>query len=721
MRVYPVIMCGGSGTRLWPSSRPARPKQFLPLVERRSTFQQTALRAMGVGGAEALVVVAGAAHRPILEAQLAEIGLEGVLILEPAGRDSAPALAAAAAWVARRDSEAAIVALAADHHIPDAAAFVRAVDAAVDGAAGGAIVTLGLRPTHPETGFGYIRPEPGGEGLRKVEAFVEKPDEPLARRYMAEGYLWNTGMFIARAQALLDEIARFQPEIVHRVEAALGGAGPETSVAALGAEFLQAPKISIDYAVMERTQKAAVLPVDFEWSDLGSWEAVWSASPKDVHGNALAEGTEVLDAERCLVRAPAHVRIGLVGVADLAVVVEPDGVLVSHLGASQRVKALAMAGAARSPAPETIVDPARLDLAETRAWLGRWLRGAALPLWMTLGYDHAGEGFVEAIGQDGQATGAHRRARVQARQCFVYASAHSLGYPGPWLQLAERGWDAFVKRYRRPDGLFRALVDRGGEVVSDDVRLYDQAFALLALASLHQASGRADYRNQASGLLERLQGWRHEGGFREQGERPFQANAQMHLLEAALAWTEAGGGPEWTELAHSLAKLAAERFYLPNLGCLVEVFDSSWRPDAERVVEPGHQFEWAWLFHRYEALVGDSAHRPLVSALYAAGLAGRDAGRGVVVDELRDDLSVRSGAARLWPQTEWLKAACVVSAAETDTRLAAARALISYLMTPFPGLWRDRMMVDGRFADEAAPASSFYHLFCAVREIEAVA
>lgn len=725
MRVYPVIMCGGSGTRLWPESRASRPKQFLPLLGDISTFQETARRVMAVSGAETLVVVAGAAHETLIREQLSALGLSGSLLLEPKGRDSAPAIAAAALWVQRQDPEAAVVVVAADHHIPDEAAFTAAIEQALKAAAQGGITTLGLRPTRPETGFGYIRPAPDASPVKPVAAFVEKPDEARAVAYVADGYLWNTGMFIAKAAVLLDDIQRFEPEVRRQVELGMAQAVGEAGVVRLGPAFLEAPKISIDYAVMERTERARVLPVDFSWTDLGSWAAVWDASARDANRNVAGASVQAVQAEGCLVRAAPGIQVGLVDVSDLAVIAEPDAVLVTSLRSSQRVKELKAASQAQDADPFNRRSPLGMDLQEVRTWLRGWLATSALPLWSSLGYDHARGGFAELIEQSGRAAGTSRRARVQARQCFVLASAASAGFEGPWLTVAKQGWADFVRDYRKPDGFFRGMVDRQGEPLTDEVRLYDQAFALLALASLHAAEpDEPAYLAQAEQILGRLQAWRHGPGFREQGDRPFQANAQMHLLEASLAWAEASGGKPWRELAASLAQLAADRFFVRDAACLLEVFDADWRPaagDEGRFMEPGHQFEWAWLMHRYGRVVGDDTHQPLVGDLYRAGLTGIDAARRVAMDELWSDRTVRSANARLWPQTEWLKAACIAPASEEDTRLAAAHAMLRYLATPVQGLWRDKMTASGALVEEAAPASSFYHLFCAIRELDASA
>lgn len=332
MGVYPVVLCGGSGTRLWPASRASRPKAFLTLFGDRSLFQQTVLRVAPLAsGGGRLIVVGGLAHRGDVTGQLGEIAVEAQVLLEPVGRDSAAAMAAAALWVARTDPDGVLAFVASDHHIPDPAAFRAAVRTAAEAARRrGRLVLLGVKPDGPSTAYGYIRPS--GPGLSRVLAFAEKPDAAEAARRVAAGDLWNSGNFIVRARDLLAEIATFAPEVMAAVRAST----PRhvRPAALLGPTFATAPAISIDKAVIERTRRASVLPVDFVWSDVGSWDLVAALPPGP---DAL---TVLDDCQGCLVRAPSGVLVAGVGLRDVAIIVENDAVLVCDLSQAQGIKAL---------------------------------------------------------------------------------------------------------------------------------------------------------------------------------------------------------------------------------------------------------------------------------------------------------------------------------------------------------------------------------------------
>ena len=706
MAIYPVVLCGGAGTRLWPASRPERPKQFLDLVSESSLFQETVRRVAPLaadGGS--VLVVAGRDHAASIAEQLD--GASAVLLVEPAGRDSAPAMAAAAEWIARRDPAGVALFVASDHHIPDAEGFRSAAREGAAAAAGGRIVTFGVRPTDPSSAYGYIQPE--GPGLSPVKRFVEKPDRARAETYVADGYLWNSGNFAVRADVLLGELDALAPEVSHAVRAALPGSGE--GVVELGEAFLEAPRISIDYAVMEKSRRVSVLPVGFGWSDLGAWDAVAATGGAS---RGLWIGGDGDGAN--LVRAAEGMVIATAGVSDLAIIAEPDAVLVCHLSRSQEVKGLVERLRELSPAHLHGGTAGAASFADRARDFDRWMRLEALPLWATLGVDADG-GFREAIGRDGTPAAAFRRARVQARQAWVYAVAGEAGWDGPWRRLVQEGLDRFEATNRRPDGLYRTRVSATGEALDDTASLYDQAFALLAFAAAAGAgleparmAGRAHALREALARLALP-----NGGWREDAGHPHQANAHMHLFEACLAWEAVEPDGPWAAMSDAIAGLARRHFIDAEGGFLREFFDADWRPaagEAGSLVEPGHQFEWAWLLTRWGRTRDDAWAAEAAGRLYEAGLRGIDAARGVAVDELDDRLAVRSARARLWPQTERLKAALILGDRIPPAHAGEAlKGLQVYLERG--GLWRDKQEPDGGFVDEPAPASSLYHIAAA--------
>lgn len=719
--IFPVIMCGGSGTRLWPASRPSRPKQFIPLAGNRSLFQETVERVAPLAGAEgALVVVGGVGHHKTILEQLAEIGQRGIILLEPESRNSAPAMAAAARWTKQRRHDAVNLFVASDHFIPDRDAFRNAVEQASMAAAEGRIVTLGIAPTEASSAYGYI--EPAAAGLSEVRAFVEKPDAVTAAQYIANGYLWNSGNFIVRADVLHQEIERATAGLSEAVAASLEDAALDGDAILLGKQFATAPNISIDYAVMERTQRASVLPVDFEWSDLGAWDAVHASGEGDI-GLHLFE-----DAENCLVRACDGVMVAAIGVSNIGIIVEQDAVLVTDLKRSQDVKKVVERLKQLSPRHLDFQQPKEEDLADGAARFAAWMRQSALPTWCTLGQNSAG-GFEELLGQEGRRLAAARRARVQARQIQVYAAAGRLGWSGPWDTAVRAGLEWLDAKFLNPDGQVRTRLSSDGAPLDETVTLYDQAFYIFALASAHRVAPELASEDTAravrDGLLAKAPA---QGGLVEAGAHLYQSNAHMHLLEAALAWEEAGGDKGWSDLADRIVTLALTRFIDPETGLLREFFSKDWSPAPGldgSLIEPGHQFEWSWLLTRYGRARSDATSLEAAWRLFEGGLKGVDAKRGVAVDACDIAGGVRSARARLWPQTEWLKAAMILAAATDDARrdlcltqaARAQRALWRYL-TP-PGLWRDKMLENGKFIDEPAPASSFYHIMAAFAQVQA--
>jgi mannose-1-phosphate guanylyltransferase / mannose-6-phosphate isomerase len=340
-KILPVIMCGGAGTRVWPESRETMPKQFIPLIAESSTFQDSVNR-VADPIFDAPVVVTNWDYRFLVKEQLAEIGREARIVIEPARRDSGPAIAVAATLAARSDPETIVAVFASDHAIAKQDEFLAACAAAAEAATEGWIVTLGVTPSEPATGYGYIKPGAavGAGAALAVAAFVEKPNRDSAERYVADGFLWNSGNFFFRADVMLEELRSFEPQMADVAALALDRAKHDLGFLVLDRDaFTQSPKKSIDYAVMERTQRAAVVPADIGWSDVGSWDAVWKLSERDENGNSIFGEGVVTDSRNVHVRSTGLLT-AVVGLEDVVVVSTEDAVLVLARDQADKVKRL---------------------------------------------------------------------------------------------------------------------------------------------------------------------------------------------------------------------------------------------------------------------------------------------------------------------------------------------------------------------------------------------
>ncbi|MGH7012050.1 MAG: AGE family epimerase/isomerase, partial [Caulobacteraceae bacterium] len=404
---------------------------------------------------------------------------------------------------------------------------------------------------------------------------------------------------------------------------------------------------------------------------------------------------------------------------NLAIIAEPDALLICDLSSSQGVKRLAQGHAqAKAGAGEGS------GLKDHRAFFRRWLMVNALPLWWALGADRDVGGFHDGLDAEGAPTGLPHRARVQTRQTFAYARAGALGWTGPWREAVAHGAEHLARAFVRPDGLHRTLVGAGGAPLDERAFLYDQAFALLALA---ERGGECE--EEALGLLAALERvFRHSrGGFAEPDGERFLSNPLMHLFEASLAWTERRGakGP-WRALAEELAALALERLIDPGTGALAEAYNPAWRPLEETAVRvwPGHQFEWTWLLTRWMRLGGGAPALEAARRLHDAGNRGVVSG-GLVANAMDGAFRIVDRAGRLWPQTERVKAALGLAAFASGDQsrvleaeaAEAAGVLRRYLSVETPGLWVDVIDATGTLMPGAAPASSFYHLIGAAEAL----
>lgn len=367
----------------------------------------------------------------------------------------------------------------------------------------------------------------------------------------------------------------------------------------------------------------------------------------------------------------------------------------------------------------------------SRARLMRWLVEHAYPLWWSRGADRQHGGFYERLGQDGQPLNEPRRARLHPRQMFAFSLAGEVGRDGITEPAVAHALEFFLRHYERADRLIRACVAPDGNCVDDSVLLYDQAFALLGYATAYGVFNDQSLRQRAHALLSAVQGCLENpaGGFFEGPDRQLAvSNSHMHLLEAALAWQVVDHDVRWRRLAASIVELAVTKLIDTASAQIREFYTVDWQPaqgEAGLIVEPGHQFEWAWLLLRWYSSTGEARVAKLATKIIdAAESRGVDPSRDVAVNSLCLDGKVRDGRARLWPQTERLKAGCAAweltrAPRYLDIAQRSAAALEQYLLTETAGLWRDQMSARGDFIEEPAPASSFYHLVAAIAELNA--
>lgn len=375
-----------------------------------------------------------------------------------------------------------------------------------------------------------------------------------------------------------------------------------------------------------------------------------------------------------------------------------------------------------------------IDLANAHQALLKWLATRAYELWWTRGADHERGGFHERLHLDATPTDEPRRARLHPRQVFAYAHARDLGWPGSARHAVQHGLNFFLSRYKREDGFYRAKVAPDGTPIDDHIELYDQAFALLCFASAYSFCGEPRWRTEAYALLEHMR--KHlaratGGGFEESipSRFPLSSNSHMHLLEAALAWIKVDTNPNWLTLAIEVADLALERWIDPPSGAIGEYFDVDWRPAQAQgsIVEPGHQFEWASLLLHFSQYGADPRLTPAALRLIEFGETwGVDPQRRVVMNSCRMEGQREDAEARLWPQTERIKASCLATEVTGTSlylsqALEATQTLMRYLDTPVCGLWRDCLNVDDNFLEQPAPASSFYHIVGAAIALDRLA
>ena len=707
--VHPVILCGGSGTRLWPLSTPETPKQFKALTSDKSMIEETAERFAASADPTLSfttpLVVGSVKHRHLLEQKLPD----SRKILEPFGRNSAPAVAAACLAYKAEDL---ILILPADHAIGDVLAFHLAIAAAAKAAEDGAIVTFGIEPTHPATGYGYIKAKGAGELHLPVpvEKFVEKPDADVAQSYLdAGGYYWNAGIFLFRADIMLKALEVHAPEVLQATRAAMPNAADKVGTLDVKA-FAETPSISIDYAVMERAENVQTVPVNMAWSDVGGYPALHNlltetASDNHTHGPVLLQ-----NAHGMYVRSEGPT-VAVNGVSNLVVVATKDEVVITPMEDAQAVKSLGASVQNRRHAlglPQDLID-------EVRDWL--W---TAFEVWSEKAWDTEQGGFVEQLSMEGVPDlEAIRRVRVQARQVFSFAKAIEMGWPGAEKarELVDLGVDYLNTRLRHPDGGWVHTVRRDGTPIDERRDLYDHAFIILAGATAYQATGNETALQMADDAIAFIDAELkdHEyGGWFEgiPASLPRRSNPHMHLLEAMLAYHGATGCERALDRACECVRLFETRFFDPATNVMVEFFTRDWRVEApEAEYEPGHHYEWATLLRYYEKLTGHDTRSWRLRMMRSADLLSLNRRTGFAMNAMSSSGRVINDNSRLWHQLEMFRAYLLHPEIALRDRSSATLLSIhrSYLQGGPDGGWIDELNARGNAISKTVPASMLYH------------
>lgn len=733
-RIVSFVMSGGVGSRLWPLSREDNPKQFHDLAGDGSMLVKTVRRLTERPEGETPVfLIAAERHAGRIRADLAGIDLRGGgALFEPAGRNTAAAVALATLRTLAGFGDSLMLVVPSDHEISTVRQFWQSVEAGAAVAREGRLVVFGIRPMQPETGYGYIEVAADRNGIFDVSRFVEKPDLATAQRYVDAGnFYWNTGIFLFRASAMRDAFRAYQPAIWEAVEAAFEAATSDLSGLYMPIELYSAvPSISIDYAIMERAERIAMVPASFRWNDLGSWQSLLDIGAADENGNVIRGDVVAIDCENSYIRSEGRL-LSAIGLKDVAIVSTSDATFVAPVSHSQNVKKI-VEQLEKSGRLETRFTPAQDRVVESGAWRHRvqhWLFEETLPLWSTRGVDERHGGFYEALDFDANPLMKPKRMRTLARQVYAFAVAKARGWNGPAESLIAHGIAFMASKGRTDRGGWVRTLNVDGSVADPAEDAYDHSCVLLALAHAHMG-GNPDalaLGEQTFAFLDAHLEDSRMTGFLEtlDGESERRSNPHMHLLEAFMAWYDATGDRTYLRRAARVVDLFRSHFFDAESWTLGEYFDDNWRPAAgERGTwtEPGHHFEWASLLVDFAARSGQQDLDAFARKLYASAIAnGLNRATGLAYGAVSRTGLPLDGVSRSWPQTEAVKAAIALDRTggpdmkpEIEERVGR---LFRWHIDPAPvGLWVDRIDERGRSRATEVPASIFYHLVCALTQ-----
>ena len=743
----PVVLCGGVGSRLWPQSRKEAPKQLQNIIGDQSMLVETIARLERSGTCLPPLIVCGAFYADAIETSLKSAGLEvSGFLVEPVGRDTCAAVVASALYIAQgngsiaKDQSAIVV--PSDHHIGDEASFRTALEQTLLAVSEGYMATISIAPDGPETGFGYIKRTDRKVGSTEnyvVEKFVEKPDLETAKLYIASGdYSWNSGLLAFRPSVLLEDARKSQPEIVSDCEVALAKATSKSGVAprldfAMD-DYKNIKKVSVDVGLLEKSDRISTFSVDMQWSDVGSWSAVYDIYEKDAAGNASGGDVIFVETKNTFARSFADRTIACAGVDDLIIIDTQDALLVTKMDKSQLVKKV-FENLEDKNSPLTLrMGPQAtpiLSQADASSWAKSWFQDLVLPLWTSLGMDASG-GSVEKIDPVNKSVPSEpKRVRVQARQAFVFSNALANGMGGAQTEKAlEQTLDFLLSKAHIGGGRFAHVLGHDGQILNARNDTYDHAFCLFALAHVCNLTRDAAHFALAEQLKDQiLTDFRHPaGGFREsiQSDEAYRrANPHMHLLEAALAWVELHACERMKAMADELVGLYDKHFMVDGL--LREYFDETLALPATfsdpvlSYIEPGHIYEWAYLIALYQKLTGGSA-KTYASMVALADKFGKSADTGLVLNHIETNGNVPVGTgSRLWPQTEFIRFKLVngdlAEKAEALDMLALLRKSFFTFNGEENGLWIDELDYAGHVTNGMAPASSLYHIVGCLRPL----
>ena len=733
-RIVSFVMSGGVGSRLWPLSREDNPKQFHDLAGDGSMLVKTLRRLTARPAGETPVfLIAAERHADRIRADLAGMDLAGGgALFEPAGRNTAAAVALATLRTLSQFGDSLVLVVPSDHEISTVGQFWDSIEAGVRAARDGELVVFGIRPTQPETGYGYIEVADESSGVFGVSRFVEKPDLAKAEGYLEAGnFYWNTGIFLFRASVMRDAFIAYQPAIWDATEAAFRAATSDLSGLYMPLDLYAAiPSISIDYAIMEHAERIAMVPVSFRWNDLGSWQSLLDVGAADAGGNVIIGDVVAIDCENSYIRSEGRL-LSAIGLKDIAIVSTPDATFVAPVSHSQNVKKV-VEQLERSGRLETRFTPAQDRVVENGAWRPRvrhWLFEETLPLWSSVGVDDRHGGFHEALGVDSRPLMKPKRMRTMARQVYAFAVAKARGWDGPADRLIAHGIAFMTRNGRTNRGGWVRTLNVDGSVADPVEDAYDHACVLLALAHAHMGGNPEALKlgKETFAFLDTHLEDSRMTGFLETrtGEGERRSNPHMHMLEAFLAWHDATGDRTYLRRAARIIDLFRSHFFDVESWTLGEYFDDNWRPAAGEKgtwTEPGHHFEWASLLVDFAARSGQRDLDAFARKLYASAIAnGLNRATGLAYGAVSRDGIPLDGISRSWPQTEAVKAAIALDRTggpdmkpEIEERVGR---LFRWHIDPAPtGLWIDRIDEHGRSHASEVPASIFYHLVCALTQ-----